>query len=447
MYINCADDCGNSTALIIILFLYNNLMDKFFYIIFIKLYPPVARLLSPFNEKARFWIKGRKDIFQQIETAIGGDTSKKIWMHCASLGEFEQGRPLLEEFKEIYPAYKTVLTFFSPSGYEVQKNKKPADYVFYLPIDSSENAQKFLDLVNPSLITFVKYEYWYYYLKEAHSRKIPLLLVSGVFFPTFSFFKWYAKMRREMLRFFTHFFVQNENSKQLLQSINITNVSVTGDTRFDRVLQVASELRSFPEIEKFINQTKTIVAGSTWTDDDEALDHFANTHQELKFIIAPHDISKERLKECSTLYKHSILFSSYVNMINKNEPINENTNTLIIDNIGMLKFLYRYATICHVGGGFGNDGIHNILEAAVYYKPVVFGPAFENFSEALELIDKGGAFDVEDAIELEDQLDELLSDERLYKEASNIAGDYVKNNAGATSAIMNYIQGNRLLTN
>jgi 3-deoxy-D-manno-octulosonic-acid transferase len=168
-------------------------MDKFFYIIFIKLYPLVARLLSPINEKARFWIKGRKNIFQQIETAIAGDTSKKIWMHCASLGEFEQGRPLLEKFQELYPAYKTVLTFFSPSGYEVQKNKKSADYIFYLPIDSSQNAQKFLDHINPSLITFVKYEYWFYYLKEARARNIPLLLVSGIFFPTFSFFKWYGK--------------------------------------------------------------------------------------------------------------------------------------------------------------------------------------------------------------------------------------------------------------
>ena len=422
-------------------------MDKFFYIIFIKLYPLVARLLSPFNEKARFWIKGRKDIFQQTEAAIAGDTSKKIWMHCASLGEFEQGRPLLEKFKESYPAYKTVLTFFSPSGYEVQKDKRPADYVFYLPIDSSQNAKKFLDCINPSLITFVKYEYWYYYLKEAQARNIPLLLVSGIFFPTFSFFKWYGKMRREMLRFFKYFFVQTENSKQLLQSINITNVSITGDTRFDRVLQVAADLRSFPEIEKFINNAKTIVAGSTWTEDDEALDHFANTHPELKFIIAPHDIGKERLKECSTLYKHSILYSTYIDLLNKNKPINENINTLIIDNIGTLKFLYRYAVVCYVGGGFGNDGIHNILEAAVYYKPVVFGPAFEDFSEAIELVSKGGAFDVEDAIELEDQLAELLSDETLYKEASAIAGDYVKNNAGATNAIMNYIQGNRLLIN
>ena len=418
-------------------------MDKFFYIIFIKVYPLIAALLSPFNNKAKLWLKGRRKIFENIDAAITDKTTKKIWMHCASLGEFEQGRPLLEKFKELYPGYKLVLTFFSPSGYEVQKNSTIADYIFYLPIDSSRNAKKFLDLVQPSLIVFVKYEYWYYYLKESNNRKIPLLLVSGIFLPEFSFFKWYGNMRREMLRFFTHFFVQTGNSKQLLETVDIKNVSVSGDTRFDRVLEIVTETKSFPELERFINNTKTIVAGSTWTDDDEVLDHFANAHPELKFIIAPHDIEKERLKECIKLYKHSILYSDY---INNPSAAREKINTLIIDNIGTLKFLYRYATICYVGGGFGN-GIHNVLEAAVYYKPVVFGPAYEKFSEAIELIDKGGAFDVEDAIELEEQLNELLSDEKFCSEASNIAGDYVKNHSGATDAIMKYIQENRLLTN
>jgi 3-deoxy-D-manno-octulosonic-acid transferase len=212
-------------------------------------------------------------------------------------------------------------------------------------------------------------------------------------------------------------------------------------------LQVAAESRSFKEVEAFIGNSKTIIAGSTWTEDDEVLDHFANTHPELKFIIAPHDLSKERIKECTTLFKHSVLYSDYVEIIKKQTLPNDSINTLIIDNIGMLKFLYRYATICFVGGGFGDDGIHNILEAAVYYKPVLFGPAYDKFSEAIDLVDKGGAFDVEDAIELEEELNELLADETLYNEASNIAGEYVKNNAGATAAIMQYIQENRLLIN
>jgi 3-deoxy-D-manno-octulosonic-acid transferase len=420
-------------------------MDKFFYITFIKLYPLVLKLLSPFNNKGALWVKGRKDIFKKIEAALVNDSSKKIWMHCASLGEFEQGRPLLETLRKTYPHYKLFLTFFSPSGYEVQKQTPAADYTFYLPIDSEGNAKAFLDLVQPSLVLFVKYEYWYYYLKEVHARRIPLLLVSGIFFPNFSFFKWYADTRREMLRFFTHFFVQTENSKNLLERIHITNISVTGDTRFDRVLEVASEAKVFPEIDRFINNNTTIVAGSTWSDDDEALDHYANTHTELKFIIAPHDISKERLKECCTLYKHSILYSEYIKALDKNEALKPGINTLIIDNIGKLKFLYRYATICYIGGGFGN-GIHNILEAAVYYKPVVFGPAYDSFSEAVELIERNAAFDIEDALELENQLDELLEDEHLYTTAARIAGDYVQQHAGATKAIIQYIQENRLLT-
>jgi 3-deoxy-D-manno-octulosonic-acid transferase len=422
-------------------------MDKFFYIVFIRLYPVVATLLSPFNAKAAFWVNGRKNIFKKIATAIADDHSKKIWMHCASLGEFEQGRPLLEKFRQLYAGYKLVLTFFSPSGYEVQKNSSVADYIFYLPIDSRRNAKSFLQLIQPSLVMFVKYEYWYYYLKEVQAQKIPLLLVSGIFFPEFSFFQWYGKMRREMLRFFTYFFVQTENSKNLLHSINISNVSVAGDTRFDRVLEVASEAKTFSDIEQFIGQAKTMVAGSTWTDDDEALDHFANTHPEFKFIIAPHDIGKERLKECCTLYKNSILYSQYKAALNKNEPLKPGINTLIIDNIGMLKFLYRYATICYVGGGFGNGGIHNILEATVYYKPVLFGPAYDKYYEAVQLIEKGGAFDIEDALELEQQLEDLLQDENLYKESAKISGDYVQLNAGATNTIIQYIQENRLLTN
>ena len=422
-------------------------MDKFFYILFIKLYPVVAAILSPFNSKASLWIKGRKNIFEQISSALNNDPSKKIWMHCASLGEFEQGLPLLEKLREIYPAYKLVLTFFSPSGYEPRKNSRHADYVFYLPIDSKDNAKKFLDVVKPDCIIFIKYEYWYYYLKEASNRKIPLFLASGIFLPNFSFFKWYGKMRREMLTFFTHFFVQTKSSKELLQSINIKNVTVTGDTRFDRVLEVASQQKHFPEIEHFINHKKAIVAGSTWTDDDEALDHFTNTHPDLKFIIAPHTIDKERLKECTGLYHFSILYSEYKNLVESNQPVPENVNTLIIDNIGMLKFLYCYATICYVGGGFGRDGIHNVLEAAVYFKPVLFGPEFDKFYEATELVDKGGAFDVEDALELEGQLEDLLKDEKFYAETCEVAGKFVQENAGATSAIMKYLQENLLLTN
>ena len=422
-------------------------MDKIGYILFIKLYPFIAKFISPFNSKAALWVKGRKNIIDKLNSVLEKDDSKKIWMHCASLGEYEQGRPLLEQLKNHYTGYKFVLTFFSPSGYEVKQNSKEADYIFYLPIDSKNNAEDFLNAVNPSLIIFIKYDYWYYYLKEAHNRKIPLLLASGIFLPGFSFFQWYGKMRREMLTFFTHLFVQNENSKKLLQTINITNVSVAGDTRFDRVLQVAAEQKDFPEIIHFINNKKTIVAGSTWVDDDEALDHFANTHPELRFIIVPHDIGNARIEECRSLYHFSIPYSEYKNALDYNKPIAENINTLIIDNIGMLKFLYRYATICYIGGGFGNDGIHNILEAAVYGKPVIFGPEFEKNFEAVEMIESNGAISIENALELEKVLDKLLNDEVELKRRGEAARNYVYTKSGATKKIMDFIQENLLLTN
>ena len=419
---------------------------KTFYILFIRFYYFFARLISPFNKKASLWVSGRKNIINSIQAALKNDNAQKFWMHCASLGEYEQGRPVLEKLRQRYPHYKSVLTFFSPSGYEVKKNSGDADYIFYLPMDSKNNANAFLNAVKPSLIIFIKYDYWYYYLKEAKARNITLLLVSAIFLQGSIFFKWYGKLHREMLGFFSHLFVQNENSKSLLQSINVEKVSVSGDTRFDRVLQVASEQKTFPVIEQFISNKKTIVAGSTWVDDDEVLDHFTNTHPQLKFIIAPHSTEAPRIKECSSLYHFSITYSACRILFENNKALPEKINTLIIDNIGMLKSLYRYATICYVGGGFGNDGIHNILEAAVYYKPVLFGPQFYKFAEAVELKEKSGAIDITDAIELEKQFEELLKDEGFYKNACHISGEFVKKNAGATGIIINYIQANRLLT-
>lgn len=420
-------------------------MDRLFYNIYIRLFPLATALIAPFSNKAKLWIKGRKDVFSAIENAFSANQAPVIWIHCASLGEFEQGRPLLEKLRELYPSYKLLVTFFSPLGYEAQKNNALANHSFYLPMDSHKNAARFLRLVKPSLVILVRYQYWYNYLQQVHAQKIPLLLVSGLFIPGFSFFKWYGALGRQMLHFFTHFFVQTERSKQLLQSINITNVSVAGNTRFDRVLQIAAVHDALPPIEHFINQQTTIVAGSTWTDDDEVLDHFANTHPELRFIIVPRDIGEERLDECLTLYKHSILYSAYLEKFNRNEALPPHINTLIIDNVGLLKSLYYYAAICYVGGGFGNAGVHNILEAAVYYKPVLFGPSYERSAAASDLVDSGGAFDIIDSIELEDQLTELLSDEQLRTEAGTIAGEYVKSKAGATNMITNYLQANGLL--
>ena len=421
-------------------------MGKLLYNLFIRLYPVIIRLVSPFNIKAKKWLDGRKNIFSKIEQAMGENKTQTVWMHCSSLGEFEQGRPLIEKIRTNYPSCKIVLSFFSPSGYEVQKKYQQADHVFYLPIDSAGNAKKWYDIINPTLVLFVKYEFWYYYLNEAAKRNIPLLLVSGIFRKSHPFFKWYGGFHRQMLQYFTELFVQNESSLQLLSSINITNAAISGDTRFDRVLEIAASAKTIPEIEAFCKDKTTIVAGSTWNEDDEELDHYANLHRSYRFIIAPHNIDEESIKECEALYKYSIRYSTYLQLLQSDIPLQE-VNTLIIDNIGMLSTLYLYATLCFIGGGFGGDGVHNVLEASVYFKPVIFGPVYEKYFEAVELIDEAGAFSIVDALELEEQLDELLSNEELYKKTCTNAGNYVKKKAGATSNIVHYIQEKRLLTN
>jgi len=432
-------------------------MGKFFYILFIQLYPFAARISSPLNNKAKLWIKGRHNIFSLINTALAQDKNNRIWIHCASLGEFEQSRPIIETLKKKYLEYSIVLTFFSPSGYEYQKNYKTADHIFYMPLDSKRNAQEFFDIVQPRLVLFIKYEFWYYYLSEAKKRNIPLLLVSGVFRNDQPFFKWYGNFHRGMLRCFTWLFVQNKTSLQLLHSVHFQNACVSGDTRFDRVLEVAENFEHIPGIENFCAGKKVIVAGSTWLEDDEELDHYVNTHLDYRFIIAPHDISESRLQECEKLYHNSMRYSDYIKTtagdqqttVDEQTPIKdkrETTNALIIDNIGMLKYLYFYATICHIGGGFGGDGVHNVLEAAVYSKPVLFGPVYDKYAEAVELVERGGAFSVIDAIELEETFNCLLEDKQAYGLAATNAGNYVIMKGGATETIIQFIQEKRLLT-
>lgn len=424
---------------------------KIIYQLFIFLYPKIAWLISGTNAKAKLWLRGREKIFDQLTASFQNNSSPVIWIHCSSLGEFEQGRPLIESLKEEYTDHKILVTFFSPSGYEVRKNYEKADWVFYLPMDSYRHAKKFFIIVQPSLILFVKYEFWFYYLQEAKRRNIPILLISGIFRKSQPFFAWYGNFHRQMLLCFTHLFVQNEISVELLKSIGLDqNVTISGDTRFDRVIEIAEQFQPIQVVDQFIGNNKVIVAGSTWTEDDEELDHFANIHQEIKFIIAPHEIESERIKECLTFYKHSILFS--VLMSNNAPSIPDITssdfpNVLIIDNIGLLSKLYHYATVCYVGGAFGEDGVHNVLEAAVYNKPVVFGPVYDKYLEAVELVDAGGGFPVESALELEKQLDDLLTNDILYQQSSTLAGNYVKNKAGATQNIIQYIQENRLITN
>ena len=440
------------------------ILYRFLYSIFIVLYLSAIHLASLWNPKARLWVNGRKRILLNLRRELEHGKSSIIWMHCSSLGEYEQGRPLLEKIREHYPAYKILLTFFSPSGYTIIKDKAVADYVYYLPFGNRLLASRFIDLVKPELVLWIKYEYWYYYLDEFKKRNTPLLLISGNFHKNQPFFKWYGDMHRNMLHCFTHLFVQTKYSKNLLGKLGFSdNVTVSGDTRFDRVIEIAERFEPVAAIGEFCGDAKVIVAGSTWPEDEEELDHYANTHPEIKFIIAPHEIHEAHLKDVEKLFKRTIRYSELMaddrwpmagNKIDEQKTTNghqlsaidSTINVLIIDNIGMLSKLYRYSTISYIGGGFGEAGVHNVLEAAVYGKPVIFGPVFNKFIEAIELLEESGAFTIETALELEKVFNDLLSDTNLYTEVCEAAKKYVYSKKGATQKVLHYIQENRLLT-
>ncbi len=419
-------------------------MSILIYRIFLVLYRFAAVLISPVNKKAKLWLSGRNTVFADLEAFARKESRPVIWCHCASLGEFEQARPLLEALRLEYPACRLLLTFFSPSGYEYRKDYAGADLVTYLPHDSAANASRFLQLVDPTLVVWVKYEYWHFFLQAIHRKRIPLMLVSGIFRPSQPFFKPWGSFHRNMLSCFSWLFVQNQESKKLLGSIGFSgNVWVSGDTRFDRVIAVAEAFEPVPLVDAFVQQHPVIVAGSTWEEDEEELDHFANTQPGIKFIIAPHEIDESRLKDIEKLFQHTVRFSALAN-----GELHPQANTLIIDNIGMLSRLYHYATVSYVGGGFGEDGVHNVLEAAVYGKPVVFGPVFEKYAEAVGLVEAGGAFDIENALELEDRLQLLLNPApgSVYEQAGSKAAAFVYANKGATASIVRFIQEKRLFT-
>ena len=360
-------------------------------------------------------------------------------MHCASLG-----RPLLEVIRQQFPSYKIVLSFFSPSGYEIRKTYAGADTIIYLPIDNIFNARKLVSAINPALVIWVKYEYWYYYLTELKKRNIPVILVSGIFRNSQPFFKWYGAIWKEMLYCFRHLFVQNEFSKNLLHGIGIDkNVSVGGDTRFDRVVAIAEKREQVPLIAGFTANKQVIVAGSTWEDDEIELIHYVKSHPEIKFIIVPHEVDQANLDDVKKEFINSVFYSQ----LQTGFKVPDHVNVLVIDNVGMLSGLYQYATITYVGGGFSKDGIHNILEAAVYGKPVIFGPVFEKFAEAWDLVEAGGAFSINSALELETLLTELLKDKTKLEKAGEISGNYVYSKKGATKKIIDHVIENLLLTN
>ncbi len=418
-------------------------MLLFFYNFFLLLYAIGARIASLFNKKTRLWLNGRKDIFNNLKQWKAENAGENIvWLHCASLGEFEQGRPIIEKLKQQYPTYKILLTFFSPSGYEIRKNYSGADGIFYLPLDGKSTAEKFISIVKPSLVIWIKYEYWFYYLTLLKEKKIPVILVSAIFRQTQPFFKWYGSLWKKILQSFEKIFVQNEDSVALLKRIGLAeNVTVTGDTRFDRVMDIIQNNEPLPNVlVNFCNHKKVMVAGSTWEEDEEEIVHYAKTHAAIKFIIAPHEIDKERLDDIKKLFPNSIFYSQFIKGENE-------AQTIIIDNIGMLSKLYQLATVAYIGGGFNDSGIHNILEAAVYGKPVIFGPEYEKFAEANDLIDRKGAFSIENALELETLLDKFFNDDEFLQTASTVSKIYVYENRGATNKIMDYIYANRLLTN
>lgn len=389
-----------------------------------------SRLASLFNSKAAAFVNGRRGIFDRLEHTLGRNKGRVVWVHCASLGEFEQGRPVIEQLKKEYNDINILVTFFSPSGYEVRRNYALAN-VFYLPWDTAWNAEKFVSLVNPTLAIFIKYEFWYHFSKALKHRNIPLLSVSAIFRPQQIFFKSYGSFYRGILKNFDHFFVQNEVSQKLLREIGLQNTTIAGDTRFDRVFSVVNQAENIPIAEKFKGGQKTIVVGSCWREDLDVLLPIINEGN-VKFIIAPHEISENFLQ---TIEKSCQVKSIRYSRATENNV--EGFQVLIIDNVGMLSRLYRYGEFAFIGGAFGK-GLHNILEAACYGVPIFFGDRnFEKFQEAVDLINRGGAFEVSDAKTFKEKF-EMLNTPESFLLACEVTRSYVMENLGATEKIMAY---------
>ncbi|MCS6823517.1 MAG: 3-deoxy-D-manno-octulosonic acid transferase [Cytophagaceae bacterium] len=393
---------------------------------------------SFFNTKAKQWIDGRKNLFDQLQVKMNHcKHPSSIWVHCASLGEFEQARPLIEKIKINYPHYNLLLTFFSPSGYEIRKNYSYADCVCYLPLDTKQNAREFISITKPSLVFFTKYEYWYHYINELHKRNIPLIVFSAIFRENQIFFKWYGQFFRDMLKKVTMFFVQDERSKHLLHSIGITNVEICSDTRFDRVIQVKESVRHIEGVEEFKKQKKLMVCGSVWEEDMNVLIPFINRNiSTFQFIIAPHEIHHKQIAAWQKQLKcSSVLYSSF-----DKQKIVE-CNVLLIDSIGLLSALYSYADIAYVGGAF-SKGLHNILEASVYGIPVFFGPKYKKYREAVELIELKCAFPITNSDDLASSIQQYLqrpADGEIFQQRLHT---YFESKKGGTEMILNYINKN-----
>ena len=399
----------------------------------IYLYAGCIKIASLFNKKARLLVKGHRQIFSTLENQVDKAASY-LWFHASSLGEFEQGRPLIERIHRKHPECRILLTFFSPSGYEVRKDYKGADIVCYIPFDTPRNVRKFLDNIKIEKAFFIKYEFWPNFLKGLHRRNIEIFSVSSIFRDNQLFFKWYGKSYAKALTYFKHLFVQDRHSKDLLYSIGISDVSIVGDTRADRVIEVAAASKQFPIIEKFVNGNPTFIAGSSWPADEELFIPYFMTKPDWKLIIAPHEIHEEHLAEIEgRLEGRDCIRLSKATLENI-----KGYDTLIIDCFGMLSSIYRYGHIAYIGGGFG-VGIHNILEAAVFDIPVLFGPNNQRFREAQDLKRLKGGFEITDAYSFRILIDKFISDPGFLKKAGRNAGDYVRSNSGTSDRILGEI--------
>ncbi|MCV2486333.1 3-deoxy-D-manno-octulosonic acid transferase [Flavobacterium sp. SH_e] len=392
------------------------------------------RIVALFSPKIKLFVEGRKNVFSTLEEKIKPE-DKTIWFHSASLGEYEQGLPVIEKIKEKYPSHKIIVTFFSPSGYEVRKNNTVADVTVYLPLDTKSNAKTFLKLAHPEFAFFIKYEFWLNYLKELEKSKTPTYLISGIFRDSQMFFKWYGGFYRKALKAFTYFFVQNEKSKQKVESLGFNNVIVSGDTRFDRVNAILERDNSLDFIQNFKNNQPVIVIGSSWPKDEVLISEYINQAPEnVKFIIAPHNIKPDQISDLqSKITKSTVLFSE-----KENKDL-ASYNVFIIDTVGLLTKIYSYGTIAYVGGGFGNPGIHNILEPATFGIPIVIGPNYSNFAEAVSLVELKGCAIISNFKELKEAFDHLLSDNSFYNEKSEICKSFIQNNKDATETIMKVV--------
>jgi 3-deoxy-D-manno-octulosonic-acid transferase len=413
----------------------------FVYNLFLSLYKFGISIYALFNDKAKNWITGRHNWEQQLAAALKSG-EQRIWIHSSSMGEFEQAKPIIESLKIQFPTYKILVTFFSPSGYEACKNNELADYIFYLPHDGKRNAEKFVTMVKPSMAMFVKYDFWYYYLAELSTQNVPTLLISGAFREEQPFFKWYGGIFRDMLQCFTCFFLQDEQSVKMLHTIGVKdNLVISGDTRYDRVSEIAKNVGPIVAIEHFKNGHKILIAGSTWLGDEEVLtDCLTTLPDNWKLIIVPHEVGESHIKKIQQLFGDSMLYSEL-----DAEKTGADKKILVINNIGMLSRLFAYGDIAFIGGGFQKGGIHNILEPAVFGLPVIFGPVYQKFVEAKELASLHYVFPVNNSAECGQILQRLISDDAYRGSVSDSLKHFMTNHTGATAAIMDRIKAEKWL--